>query len=299
MPKRENRFAHVCHSDCVCFEGRFYRIASIQRGFPLDPASRHRSPNGSDLAVGTDVSLYSRPLLVKHARYRPFHEGIVWTQCSQPRSDFALGFSSSLSLQTNATSFRRPNDAGIRKDWTTRTARYGLRMTFAASRVAFGMKSTQNKPSSTGSYARPGPALGSGPSSRASVPLRNESRCTILRKCKKSSKIPLPRFLNSRSEANEISIRLVTIEKPDWRLRAAAMLTPVATETPGVEAWLLTRENAALLMSELSKRPDYREHSSPNLTIYSGQTHTLKSTRPRIFATGTSTDSIQSLAETP
>lgn len=106
------------------------------------------------------------------------------------------------------------------------------------------------------------------------------------------------RFLNSRSEANEISIRLVTIEKPDWRLRAAAMLTPVATETPGVEAWLLTRENAALLMSELSKRPDYREHSSPNLTIYSGQTHTLKSTRPRIFATGTSTDSIQSLAET-
>ena len=95
------------------------------------------------------------------------------------------------------------------------------------------------------------------------------------------------RFLNSRSEANEISVRLVTIENPDWRLRAANMLTPVQTQTPGIEAWLISRENAALLLTELSRRPDFREHGSPNLTIYSGQTHTLKSTRPRVFSTNT------------
>lgn len=96
----------------------------------------------------------------------------------------------------------------------------------------------------------------------------------------------IARFLNSRAEANEISVRLITIEKPDWRLRFANMLRPVKTTTPGVEAWLISRENAALLLSELSQRPDFREHNSPNLTIYNGQSHTLKSTRPRIFSTG-------------
>ena len=96
----------------------------------------------------------------------------------------------------------------------------------------------------------------------------------------------ISRFLNSRSEANEISLRLITIENPDWRLRATGMLTPVKTRTAGIEAWLVSRENAAFLLSELSKRPDFREHSSPHLTIYSGQTHTLTSTRPRMYSTG-------------
>ena len=96
----------------------------------------------------------------------------------------------------------------------------------------------------------------------------------------------ISRFLNSRSEANEISVRLITIENPDWRLRAAGMLTAVPTRTPGIEAWLVSRENAALLLTELAKRPDFREHGSPNLKIYSGQSHTLKSTRPRLFSKG-------------
>jgi len=94
------------------------------------------------------------------------------------------------------------------------------------------------------------------------------------------------RFLDTRSEANEIAVRLVTVNKPDWRVRAQAILTPVKTQTPGIEAWLISRENAALLLHDLSTRTDYREHNTPNLTIYSGQTHTLKATRPRVFSAG-------------
>ena len=94
------------------------------------------------------------------------------------------------------------------------------------------------------------------------------------------------RFLDTRSEANEIAVRLITVDKPDWRLRAESILTPIKTQTLGIEAWLISRENAALLLTDLSKRSDFREHNSPNLTIYSGQTHTLKATRPRIFSAG-------------
>lgn len=94
------------------------------------------------------------------------------------------------------------------------------------------------------------------------------------------------RFLNTRSEANEIAVRLITVNKPDWRVRVQSVLTPVTTQTPGVEAWLMSRENAALLVHELSRRNDFREHNSPNLTVYSGQSHTLEATRPRFFSTG-------------
>lgn len=95
----------------------------------------------------------------------------------------------------------------------------------------------------------------------------------------------MDRFLNSRSEQNEVAVRLVTINSPNWRARALPVMTPVKTQTPGIEAWILSRENAALLLNELNRRPDYQEHNSPNLTIYNGQTHLLKSTRPRLYTT--------------
>lgn len=97
----------------------------------------------------------------------------------------------------------------------------------------------------------------------------------------------IDRFLNSRSEANEVAVRLVTVDRPDWRVKALSMLTPVQTQTPGIEAWLMSRENAALLLHALSERGDFQEHNTSNLTIYSGQTHTIRSTRPRIFPAST------------
>ena len=96
----------------------------------------------------------------------------------------------------------------------------------------------------------------------------------------------IDRFLNTRSEANEVALRLVTVDDPNWRIKAQPMLKPIATQNPSIEAWLLSRENAALLLYELEKRADFQEHNSPNLTIYSGQSHTLKNTRPRTYHKG-------------
>ena len=94
------------------------------------------------------------------------------------------------------------------------------------------------------------------------------------------------RFVSTRSEANEVAVRLITVDHPDWRVRALPVLEPVKTQTPGIEAWLVSREDAALLLHELGRRPDFREHNSPNLKIYNGQTHKIDSTRPRLFQTG-------------
>lgn len=101
----------------------------------------------------------------------------------------------------------------------------------------------------------------------------------------------IDRFLNTPSEANEVGLRLVTVDSPNWRVKAARMLTRVQTQTPGIEAWLISRENAALLLHELGQRADYRDHSSPNLTIFNGQTHAVKGTRPRMFSAGQQTTS--------
>ncbi|MCA9207723.1 MAG: hypothetical protein KDA55_05170 [Planctomycetales bacterium] len=91
------------------------------------------------------------------------------------------------------------------------------------------------------------------------------------------------RFVNSQAETQVLSLRMVTVDSPNWRALAYSMMTPVTVQSPGVEAWLLTKESAALLTANLSKRTDYREHNSPNVLIHNGQTHTLTRKRPKNY----------------
>ncbi|HUG92364.1 MAG TPA: hypothetical protein VML55_16110, partial [Planctomycetaceae bacterium] len=91
------------------------------------------------------------------------------------------------------------------------------------------------------------------------------------------------RFNNSQAESHVFTLRLMTIDNPNWRTRILPMMQPVAVQSPGVDAWLLTKENAAIAMAELRKRTDFEEHSAPNLMIQNGQTHSLSRMRPRSF----------------
>ena len=54
-------------------------------------------------------------------------------------------------------------------------------------------------------------------------------------------------------------------------------------KSPGVEAWLLSRENAAVLFEQLKARGDFREHSAPRVEIANGQSQTLARTQPRPY----------------
>jgi hypothetical protein len=94
------------------------------------------------------------------------------------------------------------------------------------------------------------------------------------------------RFVSTEAETHAFGLRVVTLGHPSWRSRAAQLLDPVPVQTPGVEAWLLQKEDAALLLAELRRRPDYREHSSPHLLVNNGQSTVVSATRAREYLRG-------------
>jgi len=94
------------------------------------------------------------------------------------------------------------------------------------------------------------------------------------------------RFVNSQAESHAFSVRVITVDSPNWRARAQPMLQPIAVESPGVQAWLLTKEDAALLLSQLRQRTDFREHSSPQMLVNNGQSTVVSATRSRPYIKG-------------
>lgn len=91
------------------------------------------------------------------------------------------------------------------------------------------------------------------------------------------------RFVGSGGETHAFGLHLVTLASPNWRSVALPLLKPVEVQTPGIEAWLITKENAAVLMSELGKRTDFRQYNSPQLVIPNGQMQNITRTRPRPY----------------
>ncbi|KKK81921.1 hypothetical protein LCGC14_2808570, partial [marine sediment metagenome] len=55
------------------------------------------------------------------------------------------------------------------------------------------------------------------------------------------------RFVDSEAETTTFSLRVTTVGHPSWRAKAQRMLRPVSVQTPGVSAWLLAKEDAAML----------------------------------------------------
>ena len=94
------------------------------------------------------------------------------------------------------------------------------------------------------------------------------------------------RFVNTEAETQSMTVRVATVGHPNWRARAARMLRSVPTQTEGIQAWLLAKEDAALLVSELGRRSDFRQHSSPHLLVNNGQSTAINGTRLRQYVQG-------------
>jgi hypothetical protein len=94
------------------------------------------------------------------------------------------------------------------------------------------------------------------------------------------------RFIASGESPHVLGLRLVTVSSPNWRARAVTLLKPIDVKSPGVEGWLLSRENAAMLFEELKARSDFREHSAPKVEIANGQSQTLARTQPLRYQRG-------------
>ena len=91
------------------------------------------------------------------------------------------------------------------------------------------------------------------------------------------------RFVHTRGQVQNIDVNLVTIENPNWRSQSYTMLQPIEVKSPGVEAWVVSKENAAILLSQLSRRGDFKQHSGGRLTNHDGQAFVMGKTKPVQF----------------
>ncbi len=91
------------------------------------------------------------------------------------------------------------------------------------------------------------------------------------------------RFVNSGGRPQVISIRLMTLASPNWRAAAYSMLQPIDVQSPGIEGWMISKENAAILLNQLRRRADFSEHGGGDITAQDGQKTVLTRTRPIDF----------------
>ena len=94
------------------------------------------------------------------------------------------------------------------------------------------------------------------------------------------------RFVNANAENHGFGLRIITIENPNWRSRALPLMKPIPVQSPGVQGWMLAKEDAALLMDELRRRTDYREHNPPHQMVLNGQSLVVSSMRPVSYTKG-------------
>ncbi len=93
----------------------------------------------------------------------------------------------------------------------------------------------------------------------------------------------IDRFVTTDADSQAFGIRIITLDHPSWRAKGDRFLKPVPVQTPGVQAWLLAKEDATFLIAELRRQNDFREHSSPQLLVNNGQSTVLAATRPRTY----------------
>lgn len=94
------------------------------------------------------------------------------------------------------------------------------------------------------------------------------------------------RFVNGHAENHGFGLRILTVTNPNWRTRALPLMKPIPVQSPGVQGWILAKEDAALLMDELRRRTDYREHNPPHQMVQNGQSLVVSSMRPVSYTKG-------------
>jgi len=91
------------------------------------------------------------------------------------------------------------------------------------------------------------------------------------------------RFVNGINEPQVYSLRLITIGNPNWRSKALPLMRSAAARSPGVSAWLMPKENGAIVMAQLRQRQDVREVQSIDLKMVQGQTQVIEQMKPRNY----------------
>lgn len=67
------------------------------------------------------------------------------------------------------------------------------------------------------------------------------------------------RFVGEAANPHRFTVRVFGVASPAWRGDARPVLQPIPAATPGVQAWILARENAAEVVARLRARSDCQE----------------------------------------
>lgn len=91
------------------------------------------------------------------------------------------------------------------------------------------------------------------------------------------------RFVRTRGQEQNFNVDLLTVGNPNWRSNAYSLLQTIDVQTPGVEAWMMSKENAAILVGQLRQRSDFKQHSGGEVKNHDGQSFVLEKTKPVPF----------------
>ena len=91
------------------------------------------------------------------------------------------------------------------------------------------------------------------------------------------------RFVAGEKDPQAMRMLVMTVGNPNWRSSAHMLMQHVAVESAGVQAWLLSKENAAIVLNQLRQRTDTRQIQDLNLVTYNGQSEKLNSVRGRNY----------------
>lgn len=91
------------------------------------------------------------------------------------------------------------------------------------------------------------------------------------------------RFTEDAAAPHRFSVRVLGIGSPSWRNDARGMLRPIPTATPGVQAWLMSREEAAMLVATLRRRSDCQELPTGAVLAANGLPAVLSGGRSRPY----------------
>ncbi len=94
------------------------------------------------------------------------------------------------------------------------------------------------------------------------------------------------RFVSQAGESEAFSLRVATVRSPNWRAKALPLMTAIPAQSPGLQGWIMPKENAAILLAELTRRNDYREYNSPQQLVGNGQSIVISTMRPKTYIKG-------------
>ena len=92
------------------------------------------------------------------------------------------------------------------------------------------------------------------------------------------------RFVNPKGETDGYMFRVVSLNGPNWLTPFHSNLKPIRIDTAGAQGWLIAKEDYAKMISELARRSDYKELSSPQFPVRNGRQHVISASIPKNYS---------------